>query len=101
MNIVDAWLEKKGLKYEELKPAEREVYNSMLETLAKSELTPAKLRDHITAMREAVELELTKTDHNSTQDLFLKARLRNYILLEAFLSGPERAKKALENTLGV
>lgn len=100
MNIVDQWLEKKGLKFEELTVDERTTYTGMLEMLGKSELSLAKLKDYITAMRESVEQELTKTDHNSKQDLFLKARLRNYILLEGFLTGPERARKILEQQLG-
>ena len=50
-------------------------------------------------MRDSVEQELTKTGHDSKQDLFLKARLRNYMLLDAFMTTPEKAKEQIENAI--
>jgi len=99
MSIVNEILERAGLKYEELNSAERETLNSMLDSLNKSEFSLGSVREYIAAMKEAVEKELTETTHNSKQDLFLKARLKNYMLLAAFLETPEKAKKALERSL--
>jgi len=70
-----------------------------MDSLAKSQLTLEGVRAYIAAMRDGVEQELTKSDNASKNDLFLKARLRNYMLLEAFLSTPERVKKAIEQQL--
>jgi hypothetical protein len=97
--MMNEILERWGIKYEDLNTAERETLNKMLEDLSKTQLTLDKVRDYISNMKDSVEQELTKTGLNSKQDLFLKARLRNYMLLEAFLSTPERAKKALEQAM--
>ena len=67
--------------------------------LKKSVVTVESIKTYIKTMRDAVETELAVTGLNSKQDTFLKARLRNYMLLEAFLSTPERAKKALEQAM--
>jgi len=96
---IDEILKKFGLKYEELKAEEKETLYSWMEALNKSKLTLETVKTYIASMRDAVEQELTKTGHNSKQDLFLKARLRNYMLLEAFLSTPEKAKQALERAM--
>jgi len=92
-------LERIGLKYEDLTPDERTTLNEWSEGLAKKEIGVSDIRTHISSMKESVEKDLTKTDLNSKQDLFLKARLRNYMLLDAFLSTPEKAKKAIERQI--
>lgn len=99
MNQADELLKKLGLKYEELNATERETYAQWLEGVNTATITLEKVKDYITAMRESVEHELTKYDLTKTEDMFLKARLRNYILLENFLMTPERARKALEQSL--
>lgn len=97
--MKDDILAKFGLKYEDLNAAERETYHTMLQSLQQSELTVAAVKGHISAMRESVEQELSQMGHGGKQDIFLKARLRNYLLLEAFLTSPEKAKAALERAL--
>lgn len=98
MNI-DELLKRIGLKYDDLTAVEKETLNSWMESLQKGQLSVETIREYIRSMKEAVEQELTKYDLNSKQDLFLKARLRNYMLLEGFLSTPERAKQQIENAL--
>jgi len=97
--MLDKILEKAGLKYEDLRPVEKETLNTWMEALQKGQLSVERIREYITAMREAVEQELTKSNLGSKEDLFLKARLRNYMLLEGFLSTPERAKQQIENVV--
>ena len=97
--MIDKLLEKYGVKHEELRPDELETLNVWLEAIQKGQLSLEKLREYISVMKGAVEDDLTSTKHNSKQDLFLKARLRNYLLLEAFLSTPEKAKKQLDNAM--
>lgn len=99
MSLIDDLLEKSGLKYEELRIPEKEKLNEWVDALQTSQISIEKVRDYITSMREAVEQELTKYDLDSKQDLFLKARLRNYILLEVFLSSPQRTKEQLETMI--
>lgn len=97
--MLDDLLKKFGLKYEDLIEEERETINSWIGALEQNALTLEKVREFIRSMRDSVEDELTKTGFNSKQDLFLKARLRNYKLIEALLDSPEKAKKALERSL--
>lgn len=96
---TDLFLKKYGLKFEDLNSNEKETYFSMVQAIQESNLTIEKIKEYIKAMRSSVEEELTRYDLGSKQDLFLKARLRNYILLEAMLTTPEKAKKALEDAL--
>jgi len=88
-----------GVKYDDMSRAERDTVHMWLDALKKSELTIEKVKEYIHQMRDAVEIELTKTGLGKDEDIFLKARLRNYMMLEAFLLTPEKAKKALENQL--
>ena len=97
--MIDSLLEKIGLKYEDLSAAEKKTLNTWMEALQKGQLSLEKVKDYITSMKEAVELELSKSDLGSKQDLFLKARLRNYMLLDAFLSTPEKAQQQIENAI--
>ena len=97
--MMDSILKKFGLKFEDLRPGERETLYSWTESLQQNQLTVDGVKAYISAMKDTVEQELTKVNHNSKEDLFLKARLRNYLLLEAFLTSPEKAKKALERAV--
>lgn len=96
---MDKILEQFGLKYDDLNSEEKKTLSGWMESLSKNELTIDIIRNYIFSMKESVEQELTKTDLNTKQDIFLKARLRNYMLLEAFLTTPEKAKKAIEQAI--
>ena len=97
--MLDEILTKLGLKYEDLTASELETLNSWMSSLQQGQLTTEKVKEFIHSMRDMIENELTKTSHNSKQDIFLKARLRNCMLLEAFLTTPEKAKQQLERAL--
>ena len=99
MSVTSDIEEKFDIKIETLNSLEKETYFKMLSAVQEAQMTPEKLRDYIVNMRSAVEQELVKTDLGAEQDLFLKARLKNYMLLEAFLVSPERAKQALEDMI--
>lgn len=96
---TDEILEKIGIKYEDLNSIEKETLHTWMDVLNQNKLTLEGVRTYIASMKDSVEQELTKTGHDSKQDLFLKARLRNYLLIEAFLSTPEKAKAALDRAL--
>ena len=99
MNTIDRLLEKTGLKYEDLTNDERDTLQTQLTSLEQNKLTLDTVRTHITFMKGAVEKELCKVGHNNKQDLLLKARLRNYMMLEDFMTSPEKAKQAIERSL--
>lgn len=98
-----------GIKFEEMSREEKSTLDRWLDGLQKNEITLDNVRTYVQSMKEAVENELADTPETervflfmyrpSRKALLLKARLRNYMLLEAFLLTPERAKKALERSL--
>lgn len=121
MNI-DQILEKFDLSYSELTSSERDTLDQMLSAMSQQPLTVERLKDYIHAMRDGIEQELTKeTDvptnwltwlgffipfvaiirkfYADRRDLALKARLRNLVLLEAFLMSPQRARQQLEDAI--
>lgn len=99
MGVMDDILQRYNLKYEDLNSAERDQLHQWMEDLSKNELTIAKVRTYIQNMRDTVEIELSKVDNGSKQDTLLKARLRNYLLLDSFLTSPEKAKSAVDRAL--
>lgn len=111
---IDDILKRYDLKFEDLSADERETLFTWLRVLGEGKITIESIRTYIASMKEAVEKELTdypeetiikiwfikiRIAKNRDKELILKARLRNYMLLEAFLSTPERAKQALERTI--
>ena len=92
-------LENRGIKYETLTTAEKDTLQQWTTSLASKELTLQDIKDHIRALIEAVERELANYNLDKTQDLFLKARLKNYLMISDFLTGPDKAKKYIEQTL--
>ena len=97
MSITDEIEEKTGVKIESLKDVEKKYYFDMLVEVQKAQMSPEKIRSYIVEMRDAVEEELCKVGLTQEQDTYLKARLQNYRLLEAFLLSPDRAKQQLED----
>jgi len=97
--MIKEVLEKIGLKYDDLSKVELETFHSWEEALVKSQVTVESIRKYIKAMRDSVEQELTVSNIKTKQDIFLKARLRNYMLIEAYLSTPEKAKEALDRAV--
>lgn len=97
--MIDEILSKFHVKYEDLSAIEKETLNSLLNAVQTQTLTTEKIKEAIGTMKRSVENELTdliKNNHSKEQDIFLKARLRNFMLLEDMLSGPDKAKRALE-----
>lgn len=98
--MINQILEKAGLKYEDLNQAEKETYRAWLKELGKNKLTISSIKVYLASMRTSVAMDVTTTRNKSKKDLLLKARLRNYMLLEAFLESPEKARAAIEQTIG-
>ena len=107
--MLDEILNSKGASWDDLTPDEKKSVSEMVKAIQGNALTLEKVRDAVLAMKSAVEQELVKTDEFvyflwfkrvNRQHIYLKARLQNYLLLEAFLISPKRAKEELENAIG-
>ena len=108
MSITSEIEEKMDLKIESLNILEKETYFKMLEAVQKAKMTPEKLKQYIISMRDAVAKELIQEPEfirvfifkfDNRKQILLKARLQNYMLLEAFLNSPEEAKEQLESMI--
>ena len=105
---VEEILKKYKLKFEDLNPAERETLLGMMKSLENNQMSVEKIKDYLKVMRDSVELELVDEPEFifhyifrvfNRKHILLKARLKNYMLLEAFLGTPEKAKAALDRAL--
>lgn len=101
-------LEKHGIKYEDLNATERETLNQWYKMLAERVLTVGNVKEYVEQLIRAVEQELADVKESTSvwsflfrrkQDTFLKARLKNYLILYDFLTGPEKARKYIEQSL--
>lgn len=101
-------LEKAGIKYEDLNPTERETLSQWHKLLADKVLTVGNVKEYVEQLIRAVEQELADVKESTSlwsflfrrkQDIYLKARLKNYLILHDFLTGPEKARKYIEQSL--
>ena len=95
---LDSILERFGIKdFDDLREDEKETYFKMLEIAESSKIDLEGFKAHVKALREGVETALASEKLTKMQDIFLKARLKNYLLFENFFDRPERARKMLES----
>jgi len=101
LNLLDRVLEEEGLKYEDLNALERETYNQQIFQL--QTLTIGDLKDRLQDLINSIALQLSNmqviTNADKRKDDVLKARLQNYLLLVAFLTAPDKAEKAVRDSL--
>jgi len=101
MTPYDDILKALGLDYSELEPSERESYDKSLFEI--KSLSLDDITDSIIQCKYAVELELVDlpdTADHQDKNCKLKARLKNYIVLEAMLLDPARRLKVLKRQVG-
>lgn len=96
---MDEILTKFNLKYEDLNSVEKETLTNMMMEYQGNILTVERMKEHFSSMRDAVSEELSKTLDNTRQDIYLKARLRNYTMIIMILSAPEKNRKKIEEAL--
>lgn len=96
---MDEILKQYGLRYEDLNIGEKETLNNWLDSANSAVITIDVIREYIYNMRESVLMEVSNYENGSKQDIMCKARIRNYTLLLAFLSTPDKARQALERAL--
>ncbi len=119
---IDNLLSKRGVKFEQLTEEEQETLNKWITDINRGQINVAAVRDYIIKMRDSVAQALSDLQETPSSWLSLlclllplvgiirkwyfdqkrvalTSRLRNYVLLEAFLSTPEKAKAALEKAM--
>lgn len=100
LNKFDNILKDAGIQYSELTPDEKQLYHESV--LQIRDLSLDDIGTAVQRFRYAVELQLVDTpddeEHRDT-NCKLKARLKNYIVLEMFLLDPKIRKEQMINQL--
>ena len=119
---VNALLNKRGLKFEDLTPEEQETLNTWISAIDRGQINIPVVREYISKMKDGVVQNLSEIDdipndwltvlcffipiigiirkwYLDQKKLALIARLKNYTLLDAFLASPQKAQKALEKVI--
>ena len=96
MNILDEIVETLG-GYDKLNSAERETYKQHLKVIEGKTISVGDIKNFVRLMITNIEKVLVDTKENSPESKNLKARLKNFLMLEQYLFSPERAKEALEH----
>jgi hypothetical protein len=95
-NPLENLVEKLG-GLDELSKEERDVYFSHLKLIEGKVLSIDDMKTFIRQVITVVERELVDAEEGTHKSLGLKSRLKNMLVIESFLYGPERAKKTIEN----
>lgn len=124
MGVIDDILAKSGLQFEDLTNAERETLLQWTKALDSNQMDVDTAHDYIKQLKEIVQNELDKLRHESPtptwvgilslfipfygllkkwyedeRRIYLEARLRNLMLLDAFFIGPKKARAALDRAI--
>lgn len=95
-NILDQLVEKLG-GWDSLNSEEQALYLDHLKIIEGKAITVDDTKVFVRQMITNIERVLVDTKENSNHSRNLKARLKNFLVLESFLYSPDKAKKALEN----
>jgi len=95
---LNNFLSKFGITHDQLSSEERKTLAKWLDGSSKGK-TVEDIKEHVREMSDVIARELCSEDLPKKKDIFLKARLRNYLALYDFIANPEKAKKALEDQL--
>ena len=99
MSNLDQLLEPTGYKFEQLTPDEQATALEMLEVIKNTKITIDIVKKHIADMKYSVEEKLAVANLDPEEDIYLKARLRNYMLLDVLIGTQDKAKDEIETQL--
>lgn len=124
MGMTDEILQKVGLKFDDLSLAERDTLLQWSQVLDNNQMDVGTAQQFVVSLKASVQNELEKMHRESPsqnwvsilallipfygllrkwyQDehrIYLEARLRNLMLLEAFFTGPKKAREALDRAI--
>lgn len=113
-SVYEQILDKYGLTEADLDApghqGERETLIAWANQLQKSDITTSQIRENVESMRYQVQIELVNEPEYervffglikvpNRRHIFLKARMQNYLVLEAFLAKPGKTKKAIQRAI--
>ena len=100
-NILTSVLKKLGKQYDQLSPIAKKTYDRWEEVLSTGPITIGKLKTFLTEEKEALIKDLASSHYelDSKEDMFLKARLNDCLIILALMESPEKAASMLESYL--
>ena len=100
-NILTSVLKKLGKQYDTLSPVAKKVYDRWEEVLNSGPVTIEKLKVFLEGEKEALIKDLASSNYelDSKEDMFLKARLNDCLIILALMESPEKAASMLESYL--
>ena len=87
------------LDIEKLNYQERISYQNIIEQYKVKQLSVEDIREHITKLLFAGVRELAEVGLDDKKDLYLKARVKNYLVLLDILTVPEQIEKQLSEVV--
>ena len=97
--MLENFLKKIGVKgYDELTQEEKAVYQQYQEVLTK-QVTVDDIKSFIKAQIDTILISLSDYDNPAKKDIYLKARLRDMMMIKALLESPDKAKENLKNVI--
>lgn len=108
--MIQDVLKKYNTNIEELDKEEFDVFVKMLNVAEKKQLTIEKIKSSIQDLIRIVQKDIVDTpeveyyffglfSRESRKSVTLRARLKNYILIENIITTPERAKRMLDEAM--
>jgi hypothetical protein len=97
--MLSELLYKLGLKYEDLKPEERKVYEQWSRVLTKPDTTIADLKQLLPQELERSRKEQNDYTNDTKKDLFYKAYIRILENLTLMITAPSEQRENLKNQL--
>jgi hypothetical protein len=92
-------LKSRNLTWDDLTPEERETAYIWDKALKEQYITVDKIRDFVRSLLYQTQLSVTKHTLTDKEDLFYKARLLDLMLIDSFLTSPQKAKEYIEMML--
>lgn len=92
-------LKKLGVNYDELKPWEKETFESYEKAFNTKEIKLENIKDFIQFQIESLQAEILNYDNSEKKDLYLKACLRNMKMIHTFIFSEEAQKQQALNEI--
>jgi len=97
--MISEILQSLGLKYEDLKPEEKKVYDAWSAVLQKPDVTIEDLKRILPAELQKARAEHEKYENTEKAELFWKAYVRILSMLTSIITTPGQEREALKEQL--
>ncbi len=97
--MLNALLEKLGLSYDTLKPAEKQVYEAWAKTLSVKDVSIDDLKAFLSREQEKADAECRNRENAEKTQLYVQMYATLVSDIRSFLEGPSRQREELKSRL--